>query len=108
MSFVGLGGLGLLALQATSTERADPERFDALRRFGSRNELFAFVSSDSLASVPMPWLYPLDVGRSIMDVAFAGVREVYYAPLLLRLEVSASLSECASRCLMRRSHGCHL
>ncbi len=49
------------------------------------------ASSASSASVPTPRIYPVDVGRSIVDASFAGVREVYYAPLSLRLEVSASV-----------------
>jgi hypothetical protein len=42
-SLVGFSDLRLLAVQASLTERAGPERYDALRRFGSHNELFASV-----------------------------------------------------------------
>jgi hypothetical protein len=88
LAFVGLDGLRLLAVQAISTERADPERYDALRLVCCHNELFA-----SMHLTPLWLRFPrLAYIRLTLGPRFAGVREVYYAPLTPYLEVSTSSS----------------
>jgi hypothetical protein len=109
LAFVGFDGLRLLALQATLAERADPERCDALRRVCCRNELFASVHLTPLRlGFPRLAYIRLILGARSWTFHFAGVRDVYDAPLSLRLEVSASSSESVPRCWMRRSNGFHL
>jgi hypothetical protein len=64
-----LDGLRLLAVQATSTERAGPERCDPSTLWLPQRAVCICASSASSASVLTPCVHPLDVGRSIVDVS---------------------------------------